>query len=73
MSVEFWDSVVDEYTDGKYEIIKFCPDFVITMEHTLILFHLKISNFLCKNIVTVLLNKITKMWGRNFYLTLSFE
>jgi predicted acetyltransferase len=27
-SVRFWDSIVDEYTEGKYEIIKSCPDVV---------------------------------------------
>lgn len=27
-SVRFWESIVNEYTDGKYEIIKSCPDYV---------------------------------------------
>jgi predicted acetyltransferase len=27
-SVRFWDSIVDEYTDGNYEVIKSCKDLV---------------------------------------------
>lgn len=27
-SVKFWNSIVDEYTDGKYEIVESCKDFM---------------------------------------------
>lgn len=27
-SVKFWDSVLSEYTGGKYEVVKSCPGFV---------------------------------------------
>jgi len=27
-SVKFWDSVINKYTDGKYEIIKYCPRYL---------------------------------------------
>ncbi|WP_372237772.1 GNAT family N-acetyltransferase [Paenibacillus sp. P46E] len=27
-SIRFWDSIINEYTDGKYEIIKSCSNLV---------------------------------------------